>query len=345
MGRGEEHLIRPLESGVILRARYKIVKMVGQGGMGAIYLAEDMRLEGRQCAIKETAPDPDDVQPTVLSQTQEQFYREASVLARLDHPTLPKVSDYFAEDGRDYLVMDYIAGRDLRELVDEARRQERFLDEQAILSWMDQLCDALEYLHSQTPPVVHRDIKPANVKLTSAGTIKLVDFGLVKLLASDDLQTVTVIQGRGTVQYTPLEQYGGDAGHTDIRSDIYSLGATLYHLGTGQPPVEAKQRFLRPESLITPREINPSLSVQTERTILRAMAMHPDARFENTAQVRASLFEGTPLAHSNRRQSRFVGPASWPAAIQANAFWIILALLVLGIATLVTLHPPLVAMP
>ncbi len=337
-------MIRPLESGVILRARYKIVKMVGQGGMGAIYLAEDVRLEGRQCAIKETAPEAD-VDPSALSQTQEQFYREASVLARLDHPTLPKVSDYFTEDGRDYLVMDYIAGRDLRELVDEARRQERFLDEQALLSWMDQLCDALEYLHSQTPPVVHRDIKPANVKLTSAGTIKLVDFGLVKLLASDDLQTVTVIQGRGTVQYTPLEQYGGDAGHTDIRSDIYSLGATLYHLATGQPPVEAKQRFLRPESLITPREINPSLSVQTERTILRAMAMHPDARFENIAQVRASLFEGTPLARSGNRQSRFVGPSSWPAAIRANAFWIVLALLILGIATFVTMHPPLVTMP
>jgi len=337
-------LIRPLEPGVILRARYKIVKMVGQGGMGAIYQAEDTRLEGRQCAIKETAPETD-ADLAALTQAQEQFYREASVLARLDHAALPKVSDYFAENGRDYLVMDYIAGRDLRELVDEARRQERLLDEQAILSWMDQLCDALEYLHSQTPPVVHRDIKPANIKLTAAGTIKLVDFGLVKLLAEDDVQTITVIQGRGTVQYTPLEQYGGDSGHTDIRSDIYSLGATLYHLTTGQVPVEAKQRFLRPDSLIPPREINPSLSAQTERTILRAMAMHPDARFETVAHLRASLFEGTPLARSNRQQSRFVGPASWPAAIRANLLWIVFALLALSIAAAVTLHPTLVAVP
>lgn len=279
---------RLLTPGTILRERYEILACVGQGGMGAVYRATDLRLEGRICAIKEIRPDPD-LSEEALAQAQRQFHQEASILARLDHPNLPKVSDYFTEGGREYLVMDFVAGWDLRQLLEERRHAGQMLEERQVLRWADQLCDALSYLHSQDPPVLHRDIKPANIKETPGGLIKLVDFGLVKLLATDDSRTITVLQGRGTVAYTPLEQYGGDTGHTDHRSDIYALGATLYHLLTGQPPADAKQRFLHPESLIPPRDLNPRVSPSTERAILSAIAMHPDNRPPSVEAFRQML--------------------------------------------------------
>jgi serine/threonine-protein kinase len=138
--------------------------------------------------------------------------------------------------------------------------------------------------------VLHRDINPSNIKLPPSGHIKLVDFGLVKLLTTDDSRTVTVVQGRGTVQYTPLEQYGGDTGHTDARSDLYALGATCYHLVTLQPPVDARQRFLQPGSLALPRTINPAISSTLERAILAAMAMHPDDRPPSVDDFNELLF-------------------------------------------------------
>jgi serine/threonine protein kinase len=260
--------------------------------MGAVYRADDLRLEGRVCAIKEVCPDPD-APPEALVQVKEQFHREAFTLARLDHPNLPKVSDTFTEGQREYLVMDFVRGQDLRQLMEEARRQGEFLDEGQVLHWAEQLCDALAYLHGQDPPVLHRDIKPANIKLTPGGLIKLVDFGLVKLLAADESRTITILQGRGTVAYTPLEQYGGDAGHTDARSDIYSLGATLYHLLTNRPPADAKQRFLKPDALVSPRAINAHTSPATERAILAAIAMHPDQRPPNVATFRDLLHSGS----------------------------------------------------
>ncbi|MGQ0604149.1 MAG: serine/threonine-protein kinase [Anaerolineales bacterium] len=277
----------PLQVGDVLRGRYQIVRRVGQGGMGSIYQAADLRLEGRLCAVKEIQTDPG-LNVKTQEQAREQFYREASVLARLDHPNLPKVSDYFSEGDRDYLVMDFVPGRDLKEIMDEARQNGRFLAESDVLDWAHQLLDALEFLHRQDPPVVHRDIKPSNVKLTPDGRLKLVDFGLVKLLGPEE-RTVTIVQGLGTVYYTPLEQYGGDTGNTDARSDIYAFGATLYHLLTNEPPAEAKQRFLRPEALRPPRSLNPNLSTRTERVILRAMAMHPDGRPADITVLREAL--------------------------------------------------------
>ena len=259
--------------------------------MGAVYQAEDLRLEGRLCALKEVSPDLSANQES-KEQAHEQFYREASTLARLDHPNLPKVSDFFSEHGRDYLVMDFVPGKDLRQLLDEVVSNNRFLPEQQVLKWAAQLCDALEYLHSQDPPVLHRDIKPDNARLTPGNAIKLVDFGLVKLMVTDENKTVTILQGLGTVQYTPLEQYGGDTGHTDPRSDIYSLSGTLYHLLTGKPPLNAKQRFLRPGSMPAPRQINPKISLRTERAIMHALAMHPDKRPSSIAEFRHDLFHG-----------------------------------------------------
>ena len=277
----------PIEPGIILRDRYKIRRIIGQGGMGSIYLAEDIRLEGRQCALKEVQHESSLPEDT-LQQARDQFLREAQILARLDHPNLPKVSDFFSDENREYLVMDFVPGEDLRTLLLEARRKKKFLAEHEVLGWSVQLADALDYMHRQDPPILHRDIKPSNLKLTPSGLIKLVDFGLVKLLASEEM-TITILQGRGTALYTPLEQYGGDSGHTDVRSDIYAFGATLYHLLTNTAPVEARGRFLRPESLVPPRQINPDISVRTERAILWALNLHPDERPQNIEEFRQSL--------------------------------------------------------
>ena len=269
--------------------------------MGSIYLADDLRLEGRECALKEV--EHDRTLPTEMArQARDQFFREATVLARLDHPNLPKVSDFFSIGGRDYLVMDYVPGKDLRTLMLEARQNGSFLAENEVMAWAKQLADALSYLHSQKPPILHRDIKPSNLKLTPSGLLKLVDFGLVKILASDEM-TITILQGRGTALYTPLEQYGGDAGHTDARSDIYAFGATLYHLLTNQPPVDARERFLHPENLLPPRQINPNLSSRIERAILWAMNLHPDERPQDMDSFRQALLGNwTPPAAGSRRQ-------------------------------------------
>lgn len=276
-----------LNSGEVLRSRYKIRRIIGQGGMGSIYLADDLRLDGRLCALKEVGHDLT-LPKEILKQTREQFQREATVLARLDQPNLPKVSDFFSIGDKDYLVMDFIPGKDLRTLMIDARNRGTFLPERDILGWAGQLADALEYLHSQEPPILHRDIKPSNLKLTPTGLLKLVDFGLVKILASEEM-TITILQGRGTALYTPLEQYGGDTGHTDARSDIYAFGATLYHLMTNHRPVEARDLFLYPDSLLPPRQFNSDISLRTERAILWAMNLHPEDRPQNVVAFRQAL--------------------------------------------------------
>lgn len=293
----------PIKTGEVLRERYYVRERIGQGGMGNIYLADDMRLEGRKCALKEVEHDRN-LPEKVLTEAREQFLREATVLARLDHPNLPKVSDFFSIGEKDYLVMDYVPGKDLRLMMLDSKTRNAYLDEREVLDWASQLADALSYLHRQSPPIVHRDIKPSNLKLTPGGLLKLVDFGLVKVLSPDE-ETITIIQGQGTVLYTPLEQYGGSESHTDVRSDIYAFGATLYHLLTNQPPIDARQRFLHPEGLIPPRRLNPAISARTEKAILWAMELHPDMRPESMEVFRQFLF-GTkelpqrPLTHPRR---------------------------------------------
>ena len=273
----------PLKKGELIRNRYLIKKIIGQGGMGCIYLAEDTRLSGRLCALKEVEHDRT-LDSVLHKEAQDQFKQEATILARLDHPNLPKVSDFFSKSNRDYLIMDYIPGDDLRTLMLKAKHQNKFLREKEVRSWANQLANALIYLHNQAPPILHRDIKPSNLKLTPSGLLKLVDFGLVKLLAPGEM-TITIIQGQGTALYTPLEQYGGDGSHTDVQSDIYSFGATLYHLLTNTPPADARARFINPDILTSPRKLNANISLQMERAILWAMQLHPDERPRDMAQL------------------------------------------------------------
>ena len=300
-------MLNILESGVVLRKRYEIQEFISQGGMGAVYKAADLRLEGRVCAIKEILPALSNLTRTEdLSQMTEQFRKEANILAQLDHPNLPKVSDYFSEGNREYLVQDFVAGRDLQEVIREAQQQSRFLEETMVLDWATQMLNALEYLHDHDPTVLHRDIKPANIIVTPQGIVKLVDFGLVKLLQADETRTVTVVQGRGTAAYTPLEQYGSENGSTDARTDIYSLGATLYHLLTGEPPVDAKERFLHPGQLGGIRDINPAVSPRVERTIFQAMSMHPNERPTSAREIprHAPWLQNADQSGATQRKSR-----------------------------------------
>ena len=294
----------PMKAGTVLHTRYKVQNIIGQGGMGSIYLAEDLRLEGRLCAVKEVEYDralPDEM----LQEARDQFQREATVLARLDHPNLPKVSDVFSIRDRDYLVMDFVPGKDLRQLMMEARQKETFLPEKDVLNWANQLADALKFLHTQDPSILHRDIKPSNLKLTPNGLVKLVDFGLVKMLAPGEV-TITVLQGQGTALYTPLEQYGGDAGHTDARSDIYAFGGTLYHLLTNEPPINVRDRFLKPGCLPNIRDLNPSVSTRTERAIHWALQLHPEDRPANIDAFKKALFVEDAPVMKNFRGTRTI---------------------------------------
>jgi len=329
-----------LKPGIILRDRYEILGLIGQGGMGAVYKAADRRLPGRVCAIKEIWPPPG-ISAEALTQAREQFLREASTLARLDHPNLPKVSDYFTLDPtgagqpdilRDYLVMDYVPGQDLLQMIQQAYRKDRFLDEKEVLGWMAQLCDALTYLHSQVPPVLHRDIKPANVKLTPEDRIKLVDFGLVKPLDPDDPRTLTGLRGIGSLPYTPIEQYAGELSHTDTGSDLYSLGATLYHLLTGRPPASAQDRFLDPEALVLPRQANPAISPAVEWAILTAFALHPKDRPESVAAWSGMLQGNTATVRAKVEPQE----VAWGQALGENWWLLLIALATVAAAVILT---------
>ncbi len=311
--------------------------------MGAVYKASDHRLPGRLCAVKEILPPPGP-SASALTHAQEQFLREASILARLDHPNLPKVSDYFAlaPDGaqaqaasRDYLVMDYVPGQDLHQLVQQARREQRFLDQREVLGWMAQLCDSLTYLHNREPPVLHRDVKPGNIKLTPEGRIKLVDFGLVKPLDPEDPKTLTGMRGIGSLPYTPIEQYAGELGHTDTRSDLYGLGATLYHLLTGSPPASAQDRFLEADALVLPGQINPTITPVVEGAILAALALHPNERPDSVAAWSKMLLGDAPT----RPVSVPPREQGWGQALRQNWWLLLVALAAIGAALYLTFSP------
>lgn len=259
--------------------RYRIVRQLGQGGMGAVYLAVDRNLNDNYVAIKENLD--------TSRHTQEQFRREAETLSLLRHPNLPRITNYFIErDGHQYLVMDYIDGEDLREIL---KRRGSPLSEQEILAGMDQILDALIYMHSwvnpktgRPSPVIHRDIKPGNIKRTSTGRLVLVDFGIAKFVEGGHTFTGARAYSPG---FSPAEQYTGG---TDVRSDVYAVGATMYALLTWQIPPEAPNIALGTK-LHHPREFGVEVSRSTERAIMRAMSVAPQDRFQSIEEFRAAL--------------------------------------------------------
>lgn len=315
-----------LQPADLLRERYEIVGLIGIGGMGAVYLAHDSRLKGRQCAIKETLFAPTLSEP-VIEAARKQFYQEASTLAQLDHPGLPKVSDYFSVAERDYLVMDFVPGKNLQEIIQQYQRDQKYLEVTTVLEWLDQICDTLIYLHARQPPVLHRDIKPANIKLTPDNRLKLVDFGLVKPLDPNDPTTLSGFQGMGSLPYAPLEQYLDHLGHTGACSDLYALGATTYHLLTNRTPASAQERFLTPESLPPPHEINPQITPRLSEVILLAMAPHPKDRpvsIHLWQQMLHSVQSTVPITtqHQPHNHNPPPEPADWLVILRHN-WWLI----------------------
>jgi basic membrane protein A len=267
----------PLERGQLIHDRYRIVKLLGQGGFGAVYRAWDVSLE-RPCALKENLD--------TSQEAQRQFKREAVILANLSHPNLPHVIDHFILPGQgQYLVMEFVDGEDLQSMLESKGGP---LDVLQILPWVGQICDALSYLHSQNPPIIHRDIKPANIKITPAGKAVLVDFGIAKIF---DPQLRTTIGARAvTPGFSPPEQYG--QGTTDARSDIYALGATLYALFTGQAPPDGVDIMSgNAPQPSPPHTINPAVSTTVSEAVARAMQVSRTGRFGSVRELKEALGE------------------------------------------------------
>lgn len=268
----------PLPPNTLLQDRYRIDALLGQGGMGAVYKAWDVRLK-IACAVKENVASQR--HQNLAQALAQQFEREATILAALHHPNLPRVTNYFLHNDDQYLVMDFVDGEDL------ATRLGRIgpLPERDVLGWIMQVCDALTYLHTRpSAPIIHRDIKPANIKITPDGRLMVVDFGLSKLY-DPNLSTVAGAKGwsRG---YSPPEQYDR---RTDTRSDQYALAATTYTLLTDTLPPDALERQMGYVNLRPPREIVPMVSVRVENAILRAMSISQDDRFVSIEGFRAAL--------------------------------------------------------
>lgn len=261
-----------ITQGELFVNRYRIVNKFGQGGMGAVYRAWDMNLR-KPVALKENL----DTSPAA----KEQFEREANILANLSHPNLPRVTDhFFLEERGQYLVMDFVEGEDLESMV----RLSGPLPVDQVLRWILHICSALDYLHHQTPPIIHRDIKPANIKITDDGRAVLVDFGIAKFY--DPLRMTMAGAKAVTPGYSPLEQYQA---HTDIRSDIYALGATLYSVLTGEVLPESPLLASNTASLIPPRELRSELNPALEAVILRAVEILPDQRYQQVRELAAAL--------------------------------------------------------
>jgi len=258
----------PSSRNPVLQGRYELIGLLGQGGMGTVYMARDLRLHRRPCVVKKLRDDfyrEEDKQKAVAF-----FKRESDVLSRLQHQNIVHILDYFEENYGYFLVMEYVEGKDLHNILHE--RNEPFSEEQ-VLDWAAQVLDVLEYLHSHDPPVIYRDLKPSNIMIDVKGRVKLVDFGIARDCEEGGDNTHVVSAG-----YSPPEQYWGAA---DPRSDIYALGATLFFLLTGEEPVALHAS--------SPRAMNQKVSPETDGIVQRATAQDIAERYQTAPDMRAAL--------------------------------------------------------
>ena len=263
----------PLQTGTRLHRRYRIEGILGQGGMGAVYKAFDINL-GVYVAVKENLFTTDEYA--------RQFRREATILASLRHASLPRVTDHFVIEGEgQYLVMDFIQGIDLRERLED----EGAVSESECIPWFIDICDALAYLHSRNPPILHRDIKPGNIKIIPDGRAMLVDFGLAKVV--DESGTTTTGAKAMTPGFSPPEQYG--TGRTDARTDVYSLGATMYASLTATIPEDSLERAMGREELTPIRKRVTTLNPALARVISKALAVRPEDRYQSINEFAAAI--------------------------------------------------------
>lgn len=263
-----------LAPNTILAERYKIIQKLGQGGMGAVYKVRDLRLGGKYWAVKEMS-DAALVEPHDKQLALQAFQNEANLLASLRHPNLTQVMDYFENDAKHYLVMDFINGETLEEMLEV---QIEPFTESLVIDWAVQIGNVLDYLHSQPQPIIFRDLKPGNVMLEDDGKIKLIDFGIARLFKPGKQKDTTSF---GTAGYAPPEQFG--RGQTDARSDIYSLGVMLHQLLTLRNPQD--EPFIFP--LIT--QFNPGVSPKTDQAIQKALNQNPNERWQNVREFIDSL--------------------------------------------------------
>lgn len=281
---GKRNKLKPLSEGTVLNGRYEIVRKIGGGGMGAVYLASDNNLGGVLRAVKEM------VQSHIEEEQQEKaindFKRESMILSTLDHPSIPTIYDYFydADEGRFYLVMKYISGGDLASRLRSA--PEGKIDEKSVTQWAIQITDVLDYLHSQPSTIVYRDLKPSNIMIDgNSGRIMLIDFGIARSISQKEEKGVTAV---GTMGYAPPELFSGNV---EPRSDIYSLGSTMFHLLTGADPQSNPLLIFDFQKNPRPRQINSQLSDQIERILMRAVEYNADSRFGSAAEMKMVLEE------------------------------------------------------
>lgn len=276
--------------GSVLRGRYRVIQLVGGGGMALVYRVEDLKELGRNWAMKVLHPFSND--PEELKEAQKLFKQEAQLLKGLQHPNLPQIVESFDESNQSFLVMEFIEGESLQDRLEDVKAP---LPEGEVLNWVHQICDVLDYLHHQTPKIIFRDMKPGNVMVTDQGIIKLIDFGIARTYkASKKRDTITM----GSANYAPLEQWG--RGQTDARSDIYALGATMYHLLTNTlPPMATELNLPRPSSR------NPSISNYSDQLIMKAMLRDSQDRYQSAIEMQKAVAQcmhrlGIPIPKSVR---------------------------------------------